>query len=31
LSMTGSGKFSRDRTIAECVAEVWSARDCPMP
>jgi starch phosphorylase len=25
-----SGKFSSDRTLAECTAEIWHAKACPV-
>jgi starch phosphorylase len=31
LNVSGSGKFSSDRTIAEYSAEIWSAKPCPVP
>jgi glycogen phosphorylase len=30
LNVAGSGKFSRDRTIAEYAAEIWHAKPCPV-
>ena len=31
LNVTGSGKFSSDRTIAEYAAEIWHVQPCPIP
>jgi hypothetical protein len=31
LRMTSCAKFSGDRTVAECAAEVWNASGCPVP
>jgi starch phosphorylase len=30
LNVTGSGKFSSDRTIAEYASEIWEAKPCPV-
>ncbi len=30
LNISGSGKFSSDRTIAEYAAEIWKAKPCPV-
>jgi len=30
LNITGSGKFSSDRTIAQYAAEIWNAKPCPV-
>ena len=30
LNVTGSGKFSSDRAIAEYAAEIWNAKPCPV-
>ena len=31
LNVTGSGKFSSDRTIAEYTAEIWNVQPCAVP
>lgn len=31
LNVTGSGKFSSDRTIAEYASEIWNAKAAPCP
>ncbi len=31
LTVASSGKFSSDRTIAECAADIWHAKPCPVP
>jgi len=31
LNVSGSGKFSSDRTIAQYAAEIWKAEPCPIP
>jgi glycogen phosphorylase len=31
LNITGSGKFSSDRTIAEYAADIWDAKPCAVP
>jgi glycogen phosphorylase len=30
LNVAGSGKFSRDRTIAEYAAQIWRVEPCPV-
>jgi starch phosphorylase len=30
LNVAGSGKFSSDRTIAECAADIWQVKPCPV-
>jgi glycogen phosphorylase len=31
LNVSGSGKFSSDRTIAEYASDIWGVRPCPVP
>ncbi|MBL6614011.1 MAG: glycogen/starch/alpha-glucan phosphorylase, partial [Reyranella sp.] len=31
LNIASSGRFSSDRTIAEYAAEIWNAKQCPVP
>src|SRR4030095_607797 len=31
LNVAGSGKFSSDPTIAECAADTWDEKACPVP
>jgi len=30
LNIASTGKFSRDRTIAEYVSEIWKVQPCPV-
>jgi hypothetical protein len=30
LNVAGPGQFSSDRTIAQCAAEIWHAKPCPV-
>jgi glycogen phosphorylase len=30
LNVAASGKFSSDRTIAQCATEIWNAKPCPV-
>jgi glycogen phosphorylase len=30
LNIASSGKFSSDRTIAECASEIWTVKPCPI-
>ncbi len=31
LNVASSGKFSTDRTIAECAAAIWNVTPCAVP